>query len=56
MKNYSYNNIFGTIEYENYYGSLRTDHTMLKPGLLQQANRRLYNFPSKRFACKWHLL
>ncbi len=36
--NYSYNNIFGTIEYENYYGSLRTDHTMLKPGLLQQAN------------------
>ena len=36
--NYSYNNIFGTIEYENYYGSLKTDHTMLKPGLLQRAN------------------
>ncbi len=36
--NYSYNNIFGTIEYENYYGSLKTDHTMLKPGLLQKAN------------------
>ena len=36
--NYSYNNIFGAIEYENYYGSLRTDHTMLKPGLLHQAN------------------
>ena len=36
--NYSFNNIFGTIEYENFYGSLRTDHTMLKPGLLQEAN------------------
>ncbi len=36
--NYSYHNIFGTLEYENYYGSLKTDHTMLKPGLLQQAN------------------
>lgn len=35
--NYSYHNIFGTLEYENYYGSLKTDHTMLKPGLLQQA-------------------
>ena len=36
--NYSYHNIFGSLEYENYYGSLKTDHTMLKPGLLQQAN------------------
>ncbi|MGN1297757.1 MAG: Lon-like protease helical domain-containing protein [Clostridia bacterium] len=44
--NYSYNNIFGTLEYENYYGALKTDHTMLKPGLMQQANRRLYYFPS----------
>ena len=36
--NYSYNNIFGKLEYENYYGSLKTDHTMLKAGLLQKAN------------------
>lgn len=36
--NYSYPNIFGKLEYENYYGSLKTDYTMLKPGLLQIAN------------------
>ncbi len=36
--NYSYHNIFGKLEYENYYGALKTDHTMLKPGLMQSAN------------------
>ncbi len=36
--NYSYHNIFGKLEYENYYGALKTDYTMLKPGLLHQAN------------------
>ena len=36
--NYSYHNIFGKLEYENYYGALKTDHTMLKSGLLQKAN------------------
>ncbi len=36
--NYSYQNIFGKLEYENYYGSLKTDYTMLKAGLLQKAN------------------
>ena len=36
--NYTYHNIFGRLEYENYYGSLKTDYTMLKPGLLHQAN------------------
>lgn len=36
--NYSYHNIFGRLEYENYYGSLKTDYTMLKPGLLHYAN------------------
>ncbi len=36
--NYSYHNIFGKLEYENYYGALKTDHTMLKPGLMQKAN------------------
>ena len=36
--NYSYHNIFGKLEYENYYGTLKTDFTMLKPGLLHIAN------------------
>ncbi len=45
--NYSYHNIFGSLEYENYYGSLRTDHTMLKPGLLQQANGGYIIFQAK---------
>jgi len=36
--NYLYNNIFGGIEYENHYGAIRTDFTMLKPGLLHRAN------------------
>ena len=45
--NYSYNNIFGTIEYENYFGSLKTDHTMLKPGLLQEANGGYIIFQAK---------
>ena len=45
--NYSYQNIFGTLEYENYYGSLKTDHTMLKSGLLQQANGGYIIFQAK---------
>ena len=36
--NYSYQNIFGKLEYENYYGALKTDFTMLQAGLLQKAN------------------
>ena len=36
--NYSYHNIFGKLEYENYYGALKTDYTMLKPGLFHKAN------------------
>lgn len=36
--NYSYNNIFGRLEYENHYGMLKTDYMMLKPGLLHEAN------------------
>lgn len=53
---YSYHNIFGKLEYENYYGSLKTDYTMLKPGLLHQANGRIYNISSARFINKWYLL
>lgn len=36
--NYSYHNLFGKLEYENYYGALKTDYTMLQPGLLHRAN------------------
>ena len=45
--NYSYQNIFGKLEYENYYGSLKTDYTMLKPGLLQMANGGYIIFQAK---------
>ncbi len=45
--NYSYQNIFGTLEYENYFGALKTDHTMLKPGLIQQANGGYIIFQAK---------
>ena len=45
--NYSYHNIFGTLEYENYYGSLKTNHTMLKPGLLHEANGGYIIFQAK---------
>ena len=45
--NYSYHNIFGSLEYENYYGSLKTDHTMLKAGLLQKANGGYIIFQAK---------
>jgi hypothetical protein len=36
--NYSFYNIFGGLEYENQYGTLKTDYMMIKPGLLHQAN------------------
>ena len=45
--NYSYHNIFGKLEYESYYGSLKTDHTMLKAGLLQRANGGYIIFQAK---------
>ena len=45
--NYTYQNIFGKLEYENYFGSLKTDHTMLKSGLLQQANGGYIIFQAK---------
>lgn len=44
---YSYHNIFGKLEYENYYGSLKTDYTMLKPGLLHKANGGYIMFQAK---------
>ena len=45
--NYSYQNLFGKLEYENYYGALKTDFTMLKPGLIQQANGGYIIFQAK---------
>lgn len=45
--NYSYHNLFGKLEYENYYGSLKTDYTMLKPGLLHKANGGYIIFQAK---------
>lgn len=45
--NYSYNNIFGKLEYENQYGMLKTDYTMLKPGLLHKANGGYIIFQAK---------
>ena len=45
--NYSYHNIFGKLEYENYFGALKTDYTMLKAGLLQKANGGYIIFQAK---------
>ena len=45
--NYSYQNLFGKLEYENYYGSLKTDYTMLKPGLMHKANGGYIIFQAK---------
>ncbi len=45
--NYSYQNIFGRLEYENQFGVLKTDYTMLKPGLLHQANGGYIIFQAK---------
>ncbi len=45
--NYSYTNLFGKLEYENYYGTLKTDYTMLKPGLLHIANGGYIIFQAK---------
>ena len=35
---------------------LKTDHTMLKAGLMQQGKWWIYNLPSKRSISKWNLL
>ena len=45
--NYTYSNIFGKLEYENLYGALKTDFTMLKAGLLQKANGGYIMFQAK---------
>lgn len=34
----TYADLFGKLEYENVMGSLKTDYTMLKPGLIHKAN------------------
>lgn len=45
--NYTFQNIFGKLEYENQYGIMKTDFTMLKPGLLQKANGGYIIFQAK---------
>ena len=45
--NYSYNNIFGGLEYENQFGVMKTDFTMIKPGLLHLANGGYIMFQAK---------
>lgn len=36
--NPNYFDLFGKLEYENQMGSIKTDHTMLKPGVFHKAN------------------
>lgn len=36
--NSSFYNLFGKLEYENSFGTLRTDFTLIKPGLIHKAN------------------
>lgn len=36
--NASYYNLFGKLEYENTFGTLKTDFTLIKPGLIHKAN------------------
>lgn len=36
--NTSFYNLFGKIEYENTFGTMRTDFTLIKPGLVHKAN------------------
>ncbi|MDO5557663.1 MAG: ATP-binding protein [Clostridia bacterium] len=45
--NYTYHNIFGSLEYENFMGALHTDYTMIKPGLLHKANGGYILFQAK---------
>jgi len=45
--NYTFQNLFGKLEYENYYGALKTDYTMLKPGLMHKANGGYIIFQAK---------
>ena len=45
--NYTFQNIFGKLEYKNQYGIMKTDFTMLKPGLLQKANGGYIIFQAK---------
>ena len=44
---YTYQNIFGKLEYENQYGIMKTDFTMIKPGLIQKANGGYIIFQAK---------
>ena len=45
--NYSFQNLFGKLEYENYFGALKTDFTMLQAGLMHKANGGYIIFQAK---------
>ena len=49
--NSTYYNIFGKLEYENQFGTLKTDYTMLKPGLLHKANGGYIIFQARDLVC-----
>jgi len=49
--NSTYYNIFGKLEYENQFGALKTDHTMLRPGLLHKANGGYIVFQARDLIC-----
>lgn len=49
--NSTYYNIFGKLEYENQFGALKTDYTMLKPGLLHKANGGYIIFQARDLIC-----
>ena len=45
--NYTYQNLFGKLEYENYYGSLKKYFKILKPVLMHKANGGYIIFQAK---------
>lgn len=49
--NSTYYNIFGKLEYENQYGALKTDYTMIKSGLLHKANGGYIIFQARDLVC-----
>lgn len=44
---YSYENIFGKVEYENNFGSVTTDYTKIRSGIVHQANGGYIVFEAK---------
>lgn len=47
--NYTFENIFGKVEYENKFGVLETNYKKIKPGLIHKANGGYLVFQAKEF-------